>query len=94
MDDIGTGEAYEPMNYVIDTDKDGKDYMYSWVRALSLMLWMRAVPVDGIFSYVHLLDFIVNGIDCFLLPGPRERDERVSRPSCRPRGLRTFARRR
>lgn len=25
---IGTGEAYEPMNYVIDTDKDGKDYMY------------------------------------------------------------------
>lgn len=25
---IGTGEAYGPMNYVIDTDKDGKDYMY------------------------------------------------------------------
>jgi len=26
---IGTGEAYEPMNYVIDVDlKDGKDYMY------------------------------------------------------------------
>ena len=25
---IGTGEAYEPMNYVIDADKDGKDYMY------------------------------------------------------------------
>ena len=26
---IGTGEAYEPMNYVIDMDsKDGKDYMY------------------------------------------------------------------
>ena len=27
---IGTGEAYEPMNYVIDVDpKDGKDYMNS-----------------------------------------------------------------
>lgn len=25
---IGTDEAYEPMNYVIDTDKDGKNYMY------------------------------------------------------------------
>ncbi|WP_298025101.1 RAMP superfamily CRISPR-associated protein [uncultured Campylobacter sp.] len=26
---IGVGEAYEPMNYVIDTDaKDGRDYMY------------------------------------------------------------------
>lgn len=25
---IGTGEAYEPMNYVIETDTDGRDYMY------------------------------------------------------------------
>ena len=66
---IGTGEAYEPMNYVIDVDlKDGKDYMYvfdefEFVKGLddkSKDEFMKIMDHSSNISLLKLQSFIKN----------------------------------
>ena len=66
---IGTGEAYEPMNYVIDVDpKDGKDYMYvfdefEFVKGLddkSKEEFVKIMDYSSNISLLKLQSFVKN----------------------------------